>query len=132
MDNQIYISQLRTSLCFYKLLLEVKKIDVRLNKRSLYWCFLIVSIRHVLPTPWLIKQLTPPPFPLPPPLPPQTVLGLILLLFCMASKTWLKNAFHYTFEIGYSPEFVSTNARFLSRPSDTKIQTAIISAIIWW
>ena len=32
------------------------------------------------------------------------------------------------FEIEYSLEFVSTNPPFLSRPSDTKIQTAII----WW
>ena len=32
MDNQIYISQLSTSLFFYQLLFELKKIDVRLNK----------------------------------------------------------------------------------------------------
>ena len=32
MDNQTYISQLSASLFFYKLLFEVKKIDVRLNK----------------------------------------------------------------------------------------------------
>ena len=32
------------------------------------------------------------------------------------------------FEIQYSLEFVSTNPPFLSCPSDTKIQTAII----WW
>ena len=31
-------------------------------------------------------------------------------------------------EIEYSLEFVSTNPPFLSRPSDTKIQ----AAIIWW
>ena len=32
MDNHICILQLSTSLYFYKLLLEVKNIDVRLNK----------------------------------------------------------------------------------------------------
>ena len=32
MDNQIYLSQLSTSLCSYKLLLEVKEIDMRLTK----------------------------------------------------------------------------------------------------
>ena len=32
MDNQIYISQLSTSLFFYQLLFELKKIDVRFNK----------------------------------------------------------------------------------------------------
>ena len=32
MDIKIYISQLSTSLFFYKLLFEVKKFDVRLNK----------------------------------------------------------------------------------------------------
>ena len=32
MNNHIYISQLSTSLCFYKVLFEVKKTDVRLNK----------------------------------------------------------------------------------------------------
>ena len=31
MDNQIYTSQLRASLFFYKLLFEVKKIDMKLN-----------------------------------------------------------------------------------------------------
>ena len=32
MDNQIYISQLSTSLFFYQLLFELKKTDVKLNK----------------------------------------------------------------------------------------------------
>ena len=32
MDNQVYISQLSTSIFSYKLLFEVKKIDARLNK----------------------------------------------------------------------------------------------------
>ena len=63
MDSQIYISQLSTSLCFYKVLFVGKKIDVRLNKtlklKSLYRSFFIVSIRHVLPTPWLSIQFTP-------------------------------------------------------------------------
>ena len=32
MDNQIYISQLTTSLCFCKLFFEIKQIDATLNK----------------------------------------------------------------------------------------------------
>ena len=32
MDNQTYMTELSTSLFFLKLLLEVKKIDMRLNK----------------------------------------------------------------------------------------------------
>ena len=43
---------------FYKLLLEVKKLDVRPWNQSLHWCFLKVSIRHVLPAPWLSIQFS--------------------------------------------------------------------------
>ena len=94
MDNQIYISQLSTSFFSYNLLFKVKKIDVRPWNESLYWCFLIVSIRNVLPTPWLSIQFT-----------PyliggkniQMVLGLILQLYLMVSKTWVKDALHFTF-----------------------------------
>ena len=61
---------------------------------SLHWWFLILYIWHVLPTAWLSIQFT-----------PyliggkiiQLVLGLISLLYCMASKTWLKYTLHFTF-----------------------------------
>ena len=57
-------------------------------------CYLIVSIGHVLLTPWLSIEFT-----------PyliggkiiRMVLGLILLLYRITSKTWPKNAFHFTF-----------------------------------
>ena len=49
MGNQIYISQLSTSLCFYKLLFEVKKIDVRLNK-TLKLKFILMLFDSVYPT----------------------------------------------------------------------------------
>ena len=49
MDNQIYISQLSTSLRFYKLLFEVKKIDVRLNK-TLKLTFILMLFDSVYPT----------------------------------------------------------------------------------
>ena len=49
MDNQIYISQLSTSLRFYKFLFEVKKIDVRLNK-TLKLTFILMLFDSVYPT----------------------------------------------------------------------------------
>ena len=49
MDNQIYISQLSASLFFYKLLFEVKKIDVRLNK-TLKLKFTLMLFDSVYPT----------------------------------------------------------------------------------
>ena len=49
MDNQIYISQLSTSLCFYKVLFKVKKIDVRLNK-TLKLKFILILFDSVYPT----------------------------------------------------------------------------------
>ena len=104
MGNQIYISQLSTSLFFYKLLFEVKRIDMRLHK--------IVKLKFILmffdsayptrPSDNVTKYTI-----YPPPPPPshylvggktiQMVLGLILLFYPMASKTWLKNALHFTF-----------------------------------
>ena len=61
---------------------------------SLYWCFLIVSSQHVLPTPWLSIQYTPD---LIAGKIVRMVLGLILLLYRRAIKTWLKNNLHFTF-----------------------------------
>ena len=49
MDNQTYISQLSASLFFYKLLFEVKKIDVRLNK-TLKLKFTLMLFDSVYPT----------------------------------------------------------------------------------
>ena len=49
MDNQIYISLLNASLFFYKLLFEVKKIDVRLNK-TLKLKFILMLFDSVYPT----------------------------------------------------------------------------------
>ena len=97
MDNQIYISQFSTSLCFYKVFFEVKKIDVRF-KKTLELKFILMYFDSVYLTrpsnsltkytiyPYLIggKIIG-------------MVLDLILLLYRMASKTWLKNALHFTF-----------------------------------
>ena len=49
MDSQIYISQLTAYLRFYKLLFEVKKIDVRLNK-TLKLKFILMFFDSVYPT----------------------------------------------------------------------------------
>ena len=49
MDNQKYISQLSTSLCFYKLLFEVKKIDMGLNK-TLKLKFILILFDSAYPT----------------------------------------------------------------------------------
>ena len=48
-DNKIYISQLSTSLFFYKLLSEVKKIDVRPNK-IFKLNFILMFFDRVYPT----------------------------------------------------------------------------------
>ena len=61
---------------------------------SLYCCFLIVFIQHVFPTPWLSIQFTPD---LIGGKIIQMVLGFILQLYPMASKTWLKVALYFTF-----------------------------------
>ena len=53
------------------------------------------------------------------------VLGFILQLYPMA-KPGSKMSCILLFEIECLLEVVSTNPPFLSRPSDTKIQTAII------
>ena len=96
-DNQIYISQLNTSVFFYKLLFEVKKIDVRLNK-TLKLKFILMFLYSIYPTrpsdtvtkytiyPYLIggKII-------------QIFLGLILLLYPTASKIQLKTALQFTF-----------------------------------
>ena len=132
MGNQIYISQLSTSLFFYKLLFEVKRIDMRLHK--------IVKLKFILmffdsayptrPSDNVTKYTIYPP--------PPTILLVERLfkwswvLFCY-SVLWLakpgsKMPCILLFEIEYLFQFASTNLPFLSRTSDTKIQTAVI----WW
>ena len=71
MDNQIYMSQLSTSLFFYKLLFEVKKINMRLNKTvKLKFRLTFFGSTYLTPfTPYLIGGKT-----------IQMVFGLILLL----------------------------------------------------
>ena len=49
MDNQLYISQLSTSLCSYKLLFEVKKIDMRLNE-TFKVKFILMLFDSIYPT----------------------------------------------------------------------------------
>ena len=119
MDNQIYVSQLSVSLFFYELLFKVKKIDLRL-KKTLKLKFKLIFFNSVYPTRLcdtmpkytiylrilLVERLF------------KCSLGLILLLYPMASKTCLKIVLHFT--------LWDRNLVFLSHPSDTKIQTAII------
>ena len=129
MDNKIYISQLSTSLFFYKLLFEVKKIDVRLNK-TFKLNFILMFFDRVYPT-----------------RPSDTVTRYTIycpillverlfkwssVLFCYfilwLAKPESKIVCVLLFVIEHSLEFVSTNPPFLSCPFNTKIQTAII----WW
>ena len=49
MDNHIYISQLSTSLFSYKLLIKIKKVDVKLNK-TLKLKFISMFFNSVYPT----------------------------------------------------------------------------------
>ena len=104
----IYISQLIMSLFFYKLLLQVKKIDLRLNK-TLKLKLVLMFFDSVYPTR------------------PSDNVTKYFISATMASKTWLQIVLHITFCDRIFLEFVSKNPPFLSRPSDTKIQIAIIS-----
>ena len=127
MDNQIYISKLRAPLFFNKLLIEAKEIDVRLNK-TLKLKFILMffdSVHPTRPSGTVTKY---------------TIYLTILLverlfkwswvLFCYfvlwLAKPGSKMPCILLFEIEYWLEFVSTNPPFLSFPSDTKVQTAII------
>ena len=116
MGNQIYISQLSTSLCFYKLLFEVKKIDVRLNK-TLKLKFILMFFDSVYPTrpsDTVTKYTIQPPILL-----VERLFKWSLILFCNFIL-WLAKPGSKMFK------FVSVNPPFLSRPSGTKIKTAII------
>ena len=127
MGNQIYISQLSTSLCFYKLLFEVKKIDVRLNK-TLKLKFILMFFDSVYPTrpsDTVTKYTIQPPILL-----VERLFKWFWVLFCnfilWVAKPGSKMPCILHFEIEYLLKFVSTNSHFCSHPSDTKIQTAII------
>ena len=87
MDSQIYISQLSSSLFFYKLLFKFKKIDVRLNKTLKLKVILMFfdSIYSIRPSYTVIKY-TVSPYLIGGKI-IQRVLGLILPLYPMASKT---------------------------------------------
>ena len=129
MDDQMYISQLSASSSFYKLLFKVKKIDVRLNK-TLKLKFILTFFDSVYPTrpSDIVAKYT-------------IYLPILLVerlfkwswvLFC-CFVPWLarpgsKMPCILLYEIEYLLGFVFVNPPFLSRPSVTKIQTAII----WW
>ena len=127
MNNQIYILQLSPSLFFYKLLFEVKKIDVRLNKtlklKFILMCFDIVYPTR--PSNTMTKYTVYLPILL-----VERLFKWSWVLFCYfilwLAKPGSKMSCILLFEIEYSLEFVSTNLPFLSRPSNTKVQTAII------
>ena len=88
MGNQIYISQLSASLCFYKLLFEVKKNEMKLNKtlRLKFILMLFDSVYPIRPSDTVTKYTIYPPCLIGGKI-TQMVLGLILQLYCMASKT---------------------------------------------
>ena len=119
MNNQIYISQLSTSLISYKVIFDFKNIVVRLSSKFILIFFDSVYSTRSSETVTKYTIYTPPP----PPPPPRMVLGLILL-----TKHGLKIPCILLSEKEYSLEFVSKNPPFLSRPSEAKIEIAII----WW
>ena len=99
-------------LFFYKLLFEVKKIDVRLNK-TLKLKFILMFFESVHP-----KR------------PSDTVNNYTNYPMSYWWKDYSNGLGSYfaTLSYGYFIDFVSKNDSFLSRPSDTKIRTAVI----WW
>ena len=114
MNNQIYISQLSTSLISYKVIFDFKNIVVRLSSKFILMFFDSVYSTRSSETVTKYTIYTPP---------PRMVLGLILL-----TKHGLKIPCILLSEKEYSLEFVSKNSPFLSRPSEAKIEIAII----WW
>ena len=114
MNNQIYISQLSTSLISYKVIFDFKNIVVRLSSKFILMFFDSVYSTRSSETVTKYTIYTPP---------PRMVLGLILL-----TKHGLKIPCILLSEKEYSLEFVSKNPPFLSRPSEAKIEIAII----WW
>ena len=113
MDNKIYISQLRKSLFFYKLLFEVNKIDVRLNK-ILTLNFILIffdrvylthpsdtETRYTIYSPILLVE---------------RLFKWLSVLFCYfilwLAKSESRMIYIVLFEIEYSLEFISTNPPF--------------------
>ena len=94
-DGQSYIHiTIKCIFSFLQIIIRSQKNWCETLKLKFILIFLIVSIRHVLPTPWLSIQFTsyliggkii------------QIVLGLILQLYPMANKTWLKDVLYFTF-----------------------------------
>ena len=121
MNNQIYISQLSTSSISYKLIFDFKNIVVRLNSK-----FILMFFDSVYPT-RSSKTVTKYTIYDPPPPPPPHFIGMVLGLILL-TKHGLKIPCILLFEKEYSLEFVSKNPLFLSRPSETNIEIAII----WW
>ena len=129
MNNQIYISLLSTSSCFYKVLFRAKKTDARLNK-TLKLKFILMLFDSVYP-PRPSDTVT-----------KYTVYSPILLVERLSEWSWVLFCYFIVwllkpdskmsrillFEVEYSLEFVSTNLPYIYCLSDTKIQTAII----WW
>ena len=79
----------------------------------------VYPIQHVLPTPSISIKFT------------HYLIGgkinqMVWFLFCFSIQWLAKLDLNITCILRF--EIVSTNPPFLSRPSDTKIQTAII----WW
>ena len=120
-------SLLSMSLFFYKLLLKIIKIDVKVNK-TLKLKFMLMlfdrvyprrpsdtvtkyiySLSHIL----LIERLF------------KWSWVLLCYLILWLAKRGSKISCFLLFEIEYLLKLVSNNLPFLSRPSDTKIQTAI-------
>ena len=126
----MYISQLSASLVFYRLLFEVKKIDMRLNK-TLKLKFILAFFDCVYParpSDTVAKYTIYLPI-----LMVERLFKWSWVLFC-SFILWLvksdsKMPCILLCEIEYLLEFVSENNPFLSCLSDTKIPTGIIC---WW
>ena len=95
MKNQIYLSQLCRSLFSYKLLFEVKEIDVKPIK-TLKSTFTLFSVYPSIPSNTVAKYTIYHPYEIGEKI-IQVVFGLILLLYPMTDKNSLKKALHFTF-----------------------------------
>ena len=96
MKNQIYLSQFCRSSFSYKLLFEVKEIDVKPIKTLKSTFTLMFSVYPSIPSYTVTKYKIYHPYGICEKI-IQVVFGLILLLHPMTDKTSLKNALHFTF-----------------------------------
>ena len=92
MNNQIYISQLSTSLISYKVIFDFKNIVVRLSSKFILMFF--DSVYSTRSSETVTKYTIYPP---PPPPPNPTPFYWYGLGSYFANKTWLKNTLHFTF-----------------------------------